>query len=128
MQANNQLYREAAWQALSLQQHGKAMLTPSFSSWVISLSLLLWVTAMLYFLTQYSFTEKATVIGYISSENASVSISPKESVGVVSELYVKNGQFVEQGQALLKIERPHQLLAGEQSISLQQTLLERLTH
>lgn len=128
MEANNNLYRESAWQALSLQQHGQALLTPSSSAWIICLSLSLWVVIVMVVLSTHSFTEKATVIGYISTQHPSISVSPKENVGVIHNVYVKNGDHVTHGQALLSVKRPSHLIMGEKGIAEQLTQLnQRLT-
>lgn len=124
MQANNTLYRESAWQALSLQQHGPALLTPSFRAWVICSALLIWVAAMVAMLISHSFTEKTTVVGYITTQQPSVSISPKESVGVITQVYVQNGDSVSQGQPLLSVKRPSVLIMGEQNLAEQLVQLQ----
>lgn len=125
MPTNSKLYRQSAWQALSLQQHGQVLLTPNFKAWIICLGLMLWIFAIIVVVSTHSFTEKATVIGYISTEQPSISISPKESVGVIAQVYVQNGQWVEQGQRLLSVERPSRLILGEKGAALQVALLDQ---
>lgn len=125
MQANNNLYRESAWQALSLQQHGQALLTPSFKAWAICTGLGLWVASMVALLSTHSFIEKATVTGYISTTMPSITISPKENVGVITQIFVENGDMVEQGEALLRVKRPAQLIIGEQGIAKQLSQLNQ---
>jgi membrane fusion protein len=123
MQPDNTLYRQSAWQALTIQQHGRALLLPSLKAWIICAVLLVWVVAALALLTTHSFTEKSTVAGYISATEPSISVSPKESVGLITHVYVENGQQVTSGQRLLTIKRPTQMLLGDKGMQARQNLL-----
>jgi membrane fusion protein len=123
MQQTPSIYRSEAWQAHSMAQHGSAMLLPSNRIYFICGFLLVWVSALAGFLFNYSFTEKVAVSGYIVSDQPSIAIGPKENTGIVSQVFVQNGARVRQGQRLLSIKRPSQMLLGDAATKEQLALL-----
>jgi len=125
MQKSASIYRSQALQAQSLAQHGPAMLLPSNRIYLISTCLVAWVAAIVWFLLHYSFAEKVTVTGYVLSDQPSIAIGPKENVGIVSDIYVQNGERVQQGKALLRITRPNHVLLGTIATDEQLQLLNQ---
>ncbi|WP_395345042.1 HlyD family efflux transporter periplasmic adaptor subunit [Ningiella sp. W23] len=123
--SSQSLYRQEALDAQSTQNHGRAVLLPSNRAWIISLCLFLWVGGMLLLLTQHSFSEKTTVYGYVRASAPSLAIHPKERTGMVSEILVEDGEFVQKGQALLRITRPNNMLLGAQNVEHQLSLLQQ---
>jgi membrane fusion protein len=106
------LYRQTAIQAHSNQKLGSALLLPKRRVWVVCTALFAWLIAALLFLTHYTFTETVSVRGYITADQPSIAISPKEPAGLAKTIYVKNGDSVQQGQALVTIVRPVHSLMG----------------
>lgn len=125
MQKSASIYRRQALQAQSLAQHGPAILLPSNRIYLISTCLVAWVAAIVWFLLHYSFAEKVTVTGYVLSNQPSIAIGPKENVGIVSDIYVQNGERVQQGKALLRITRPNHVLLGTIATDEQLQLLNQ---
>ncbi|MFC4700493.1 HlyD family secretion protein [Glaciecola siphonariae] len=125
MQQDSSLYRQEAWQALTLQQHGRALLLPSFNAWLISLALIAWVIFALFVLNTHSFKEKATVSGYLSHAVPSLSVVPKEGLGLITQVHVKNGQHVEKGERLLTIQRPNKIVTDTSLVQSQLNTLNR---
>lgn len=110
------LYRQAAIEAAFVQPHGKALLLPSINHVYLSIAILCICVLLIVFMTTQSFQQKAAVTGYLQSIGSNISITSKESTGVVKALHVTNGDMVLEGSPLLTIERGSLSLQGENGI------------
>jgi membrane fusion protein len=128
MQNDSTLYRQAAWQAYAMQRHGSPLLLPNTRAWVISTGLCAWFALMLLALNTHSFTEKSTVAGFISSKEPSIAIVAKEGSGLITDVYVENGQHVKKGERLLTIMRTNQIIADKNNVSAQLNALNEHIH
>lgn len=113
---NAGLYRQAAINAAFMQQHGKTMLLPSIHHAALYAVLILICASLAVFVSTQGFQQKASVTGYLQSTGSDISITSKESTGVVKAIHVSNADIVEKGAALLTIERNSASVQGENAI------------
>ena len=97
------LFRQQAIQHQSARLDGEVVIAQPVSSSLLTGALVLVVTALLIFLVWASFDRKETVSGYLKPNRGLAKITAPRA-GVVSEIYIEDGQQVAAGQKLLKIQ------------------------
>jgi membrane fusion protein len=113
------LFRQQAIKHQSARLDGEVVIAQPVSSSVLTGALVLVVTALVIFLVWASFDRKETVSGYLKPNRGLAKITAPRA-GVVSEIYIEDGQQVAAGQKLLKISVQDQLAQG-QSLTLSLT-------
>ena len=114
------LFRQQAVEASQDRLHGQVLLLPRLPHTLLSLFLLLWLAALLLFLTQTSYSRKETVQGWLEPVSGLVRIYP-QTEGKLAQLLVGNGDPVVQGQPLAIINGDRVLADG---IHLETLLLQ----
>lgn len=122
--ANKPLFRLAAVKQQASRLDGAVIIAQPLSSSVLTLCLMLSVGAILSFLTVADFHRKETVTGYLKPDIGLAKVHASRS-GIVSELYIEDGNIVQAGQPLLKVTIPDYLAEGNSlvdslNVSLQQ--------
>ena len=110
------LFRRAALEQQSARLDGAVIIAQPVSITLLLAALLVVVSALLIFLVQASFDRKETVAGYLKPSLGLAKITAPRA-GVVSAVYITDGQQVQAGDPLLKISLQEQLAEG-QSLTL----------
>ena len=93
------LFRRAAVAAQRERLEGSVVLLPRFPHLLLCLCLLTWVSAALLFLTEASYSRRATVRGWLEPSTGMVRVYP-QSEGRLARLLVSDGDMVVAGQPL----------------------------
>ncbi|EGM79252.1 multidrug resistance efflux pump [Rheinheimera sp. A13L] len=105
-------FRTAAVKQQAARLDGEVIIAQPISSSVLTLVFLLLVVVIISFLSQSSFHRKETVIGYLKPDTGLAKIvSPRP--GVISQLYVEDGQQVKAGQHLALLQMQDNLAEGQ---------------
>lgn len=108
---DNGLFRINAVKGQSSRLDGEVLIARPVSSYVLFSSLLIIILVAIVFLVNAQFHRKEAVIGYLSpSEGTSKILAP--SSGVVSQLLVNNGEFVQAGEPLALVTTAQQTSDG----------------
>ncbi|WP_337842747.1 HlyD family efflux transporter periplasmic adaptor subunit [Rheinheimera sp.] len=116
------LFRQSAIKHQSARLDGEVVIAQPVSSSLLTAALLAVVTVLVLFLFCASFDRKETVSGYLKPSTGLAKVTAPRT-GVVSAVYIEDGQQVDAGQKLLKISVQDQLAEGQ---SLTARLLESL--
>lgn len=112
----NGLYRQAALDAQFMHQHGATMLLPKFNHVILAIALAALVACSIVYISTQKLAQTAQVSGFLQSTGSEVAIKTKETAGVMANVYVSNGQWVEAGTQLVKIKRTRHSLLGQAGI------------
>lgn len=105
------LFRENAIKGRTFRLEGEVNIAQPLSSTVLTLCLLAFVVAIIYFLTTSSFNRKETVSGFLQPiAGVSKIFAPRG--GLISEVFVKDGDTVEEGQPLMLLKIPEYIVGG----------------
>jgi membrane fusion protein len=99
----SQLFREEALKHKSERLLGEVIIAQPPALSVLTLLITLSVSLALLFLISNDYTRRENALGYLVPTKGVVAIYPTQP-GLLSELYVNEGDVVEQGQALFKIQ------------------------
>ncbi|MCC5827195.1 HlyD family efflux transporter periplasmic adaptor subunit [Alkalimonas sp.] len=116
------LFRANAVKQQAAKLDGDVMIAQPLSSSVLTITLLLLVSILIAFLAFSSFHRKETVTGYLKPDLGLAKVSSPRP-GIVSQLFVEDGQQVEAGAPLALIHIPEHLADG---LSLSQSLFQGL--
>ena len=122
MQSHSSLYRPAAIAHQTAEKLGTVLLLPRKLHVLSSLILIAILCGGVGVLMSGSYASKVKVAGWIINPNSVIPINQYEPSGRVTQVLVKNKQWVKKGQALVKIKRTTGLINGER-LTQQQTLL-----
>ncbi|HTF96462.1 MAG TPA: HlyD family efflux transporter periplasmic adaptor subunit [Cellvibrio sp.] len=100
--------------------YGDALLLPTLSHVIVTGVLLLWSVLFFIFLFFGIYKKKETVSGWIEPSSGVVRIYP-EITGIIKEVHVSEGQFVERGNVLLTISNNLILNSGQ---NLEENLIQ----
>ncbi|MBF7071873.1 HlyD family efflux transporter periplasmic adaptor subunit [Glaciecola sp. MH2013] len=100
------LFRKAALENQGAHKLGNTIALPKAHYFLLTLLLLIAISIALYLLSSQSYTNKATVYGWLVNEEALIDIFPRESSSQVIELLVREGELVNEGQILARLMRP----------------------
>jgi membrane fusion protein len=106
------LFRQAAVEAQRERLQGTVLLLPRFPHLLLCLCLLIWMAALILFLTTASYSRKASVRGWLEPGSGMVRVYPR-SEGRLARLLVDHGDMVAQGQALALINGDRILADGQ---------------
>lgn len=118
------LFRQEAINQQHDRLHGEVLVYPSISHCVIGGFIALCVVATGLWLVNSQFARKETVTGWLEPPEGVVKVYTQNNSGKVKTVLVRDGQYVERGQALLIINGDQFLADGR---SLEQVQLEELT-
>lgn len=111
------LFRENAIKGRANRLDGEVNVAQPLSTTVLTLCLLAFVAAIIYFLTTSSFNRKETVLGFLQPvEGVSKIFAPRG--GLITEVFVKDGDTVEEGQPLMLLKIPEYIVGGGDLSSL----------
>lgn len=113
MANHSTLYRKAAWNAQQKAKHGKPLLLPPLHYALLTFLIIIWLIAVAVYLINARYTEKTSVQGYISQTHSVATISAPEAGGVISQVWIQEGEWVEKGDALVSVQRGKSVLHGE---------------
>nr|WP_300976243.1 HlyD family efflux transporter periplasmic adaptor subunit [Alkalimonas sp.] len=116
------MFRANAVKQQAAKLDGDVMIAQPLSSSVLTITLLLLVSILIAFLAFSSFHRKETVTGYLKPDLGLAKVSSPRP-GIVSQLFVEDGQQVEAGAPLALIHIPEHLADG---LSLSQSLFQGL--
>lgn len=119
---NNGLFRANAVRQQAAKLDGDVIIAQPLRSSVLTMALLLLVAILITFLALSSFHRKETVTGYLKPDLGLAKVSSPRP-GIVSQLFVEDGQQVEAGAPLALIHIPEHLADG---LSLSQSLFQGL--
>ncbi len=105
MQHSEELFRKEAIEGQGNNKLGEAMLLPKTNHQILATVLICWFLVLCVLLVNASFSNKATVSGWLVSSKSSIDIMAKEANGIVKSTKVSNGQQVIKGQVLVQISR-----------------------
>ena len=114
MDDGRSLYRREALEFGSNQSLGQPTVVQPLSLRVLTvfvLGLCVLAGTFLYF---GEYARKTTVVGYLEPERGFVRVFPNSNGGVIRELLVEDGQFVEAGTPLAEVAFPTTLLEGQE--------------
>lgn len=114
------LFRQEAIDAQRTRLQGQVILLPRWPQALLCVLLLAWLTAVLVFLTQASYSRKETVRGWLEPADGMVRIFP-QSEGRIAQLLVAEGEMVVQGQPVAIVNGDRVLSDGAR---LESVLLE----
>jgi membrane fusion protein len=107
-------------EAIDFQQHnrqwGQVALLQSLSTTIIAWFIVAAVAIIVIFLFLAQYSRKETVIGYLMPTAGTAKIFASQQ-GTIREIYVKEGQEVEEGQPLLAVETS-QIAANGQDVNI----------
>ena len=116
------LFREEVSQNKN-KLHGEVLLAPKISHSIVIFFIGLWVLICLVWLSTSSYARKETVRGWLDPSVGELKIySP--SVGVVSETFISDGQWVEKGMPLFSVSKIEVMRNGE---NLESSMMKNLT-
>lgn len=93
--------------------HGDIILLPKLSHTLLTSAIFIWCSVFAFWLVNSSFERKATVLGWIKPTQGIVKIYPQK-VGVISQIFIKNGDPISEGQSLFIINNEANLTNGSQ--------------
>ncbi|MFT6269598.1 MAG: membrane fusion protein [Alphaproteobacteria bacterium] len=117
------MFRRSAIDASFMHQYGNVCMLPKISQIVLSLvSAVLAALAVTYISTQ-SFFETVSVTGWVNTKTPKIEVRSQESAGIVKQVLVGNGSYVEAGETIAVITRSLGQALGEAGIQTKRTLI-----
>lgn len=113
------LFRHQVIDKHQFRLEGKVLVVPSISHLLILFFLLLWLGALIWWLTHNNYSRKETVTGWLEPVNGVVRLHA-EGAGVVEKIMVEQGDLVKSGQELAIINAERLMREGS---TLQSVLL-----
>jgi membrane fusion protein len=123
----NDLFRKQALQHKSQGFHGVIMLTRTWSYPALCLFFSCIVLAILVFAMHFGFTRKETVSGMLVPDHGLIRLQAPQA-GVLTGLYVSEGQAVQAGQALFALSGEVSSAQGNTQENIKQSLALRISH
>ncbi len=115
------LFRKQAVEHQKSQLLGEILVLPKTSYLVIGSVITVWFLAIVIFLISSSYARTETVKGWLEPTNGVVKVYPEQSMGKIKSVLVSNGEYVQEGQNLLRISDERVLSSGS---SLEEDLLK----
>ena len=108
------LFRQEVVDQAANNLEGEVLLLPKFSHKLIATLISLWVILVLLLLINGQFSRKETVLGWLSSSAGVVRVFNPSPDSVISEIYVSNGELINQGDKLFLVKTTKTLASGEE--------------
>lgn len=115
------LFRKQSIREKNNRLQGTVLVTPAVSHSVITGLLLIWTCLVLVWLLTSTFAKKEQVLGWIEPIEGVAHVYPRrgdDENGIVTKLFVKEGDLIEAGDLLLIISQERNLAEGVQLESL----------
>ncbi|WP_404397707.1 HlyD family secretion protein [Idiomarina loihiensis] len=112
MMSNEGLFRNNAIKAQANKLDGDVIVAQPVSATVLTSCLLAAVAIAIVFLASSSFNRKETVSGFLQPDSGISRIAAPRN-GVISDIYVNDGEVVKKGQPLILLKTPEYLAGGE---------------
>ncbi|WP_417441505.1 HlyD family secretion protein [Idiomarina sp.] len=110
--SNEGLFRNSAIKAQANKLDGDVIVAQPVSTTVLTSCLLAAVAIAIVFLASSSFNRKETVSGFLQPDSGISKIAAPRN-GVISAIYVNDGELVKKGQPLILLKTPEYLAGGE---------------
>lgn len=110
--SNEGLFRNNAIKAQANKLDGDVIVAQPVSTTVLTSCLLSAVAIAIVFLASSSFNRKETVSGFLQPDSGISKIAAPRN-GVISAIYVNDGELVKKGQPLILLKTPEYLAGGE---------------
>jgi membrane fusion protein len=123
----NSLFREQAINHKSHRFHGTVLLARTWSSSALTLLFCLIIAALVAFALCFGFTRKETVSGMLVPERGVIRLATPQA-GIVSRLYVSEGQQVRAGDPLYLLSSERTSAQGGTQAVVNDTLRARIDH
>lgn len=121
------LFREQAINHKSHRFHGTVLLARTWSYPALTLLFCLIIAAVIAFALNFGFTRKETVGGVLVPERGTVRLATPQA-GVVTRLFVREGQQVRPGDPLYLLSGERTSAAGATEAAVNTTLQARIAH
>ena len=108
------LFRKEAVENSLGRLSGDILLTPKLSQIAITIFILVWVAIAFIWLTNSNYSRKETVLGWLESTEGIARVYNDVTGGTVTEIYVNDGQEINQGDRLFRIDTSKKLTNGNQ--------------
>jgi membrane fusion protein len=123
----NSLFRQQAITHKTHRFHGTVVLARTWSYPALTLFFCALVAAIIVFALNFGFTRKETVSGALVPERGSVRLATPQA-GVISRLYVREGQAVRAGDPLYLLSSERTSASGATQAAINQSLQARIAH
>jgi membrane fusion protein len=123
----NGLFREQAIQHKTHRLHGTVVLARTWGYPALTLLFCAIIAAVAAFALHFGFTRKETVSGMLVPERGSVRLATPQA-GVISRLYVAEGQAVNAGDPLYLLSSERTSASGATQAAINQSLQARIAH
>ena len=121
----NSLFRQQAITHKTHRFHGTVVLARTWSYPALTLFFCALVAAIIVFALNFGFTRKETVSGALVPERGSVRLATPQA-GVISRLYVREGQAVRAGDPLYLLSSERTSASGATQAAINQSLQARI--
>lgn len=121
----NDLFRKQAVEHKSHRFHGSVLLARTWSYPALTLLFCAIIAAVIAFALNFGFTRKETVSGMLVPERGSVRLATPQA-GVISRLYVSEGQAVRAGDPLYLLSSERTSASGATQAAVNQSLQARI--
>lgn len=121
------LFREQAITHKSQRFHGTVLLARTWNYPALTLLFCAIIAAVIAFALNFGFTRKETVTGLLVPERGTVRLATPQA-GVVTRLFVREGQQVRPGDPLYLLSGERTSAAGATEAAVNTTLQARITH
>jgi membrane fusion protein len=123
----NSLFREQAIHHKAHRLHGAVILARTWSYPALTLFFCGLIAAIIIFALHFGFSRKETVSGMLVPERGSVRLATPQA-GVISRLYVGEGQAVRAGDPLYLLSSERTSASGATQAAINQSLQARIAH
>ncbi|MYN09931.1 HlyD family secretion protein [Pseudoduganella aquatica] len=123
----NSLFRDQAIHHKSHRLHGAVILARTWSYPALTLFFCCLIAAIVIFALYFGFSRKETVSGMLVPERGSVRLATPQA-GVISRLYVGEGQAVRVGDPLYLLSSERTSASGATQAAINQSLQARIAH
>jgi membrane fusion protein len=123
----NSLFREQAVTHKTQRFHGTVVLARTWGYPALTLLFCAIIGAIIAFALNFGFTRKETVSGMLVPERGSVRLATPQA-GVISRLYVSEGQAVRAGDPLYLLSSERTSASGATQAAVNQSLQARIAH
>ncbi|GAD31392.1 toxin secretion, membrane fusion protein [Photobacterium leiognathi lrivu.4.1] len=105
------MFRNEVLEAKKQRLFGTVIVTQPMSIYAISLTCFIVFILIFIYLSQASYSRKETVNGYLTPEKGLVKVFSNR-MGVIANIYVVEGEVIEQGKEIVKIKNSQSLTTG----------------